>query len=190
MKRSGQQNMGGLFDDVRAAVSARQAAEYYGLTFDCSGRRARCIWHSPDRHPSLSFKDGYCHCFSCGGGGSSIDLVARLFNVSPLEAAWKLASDFRLPIDLTDSRPPTGPSVYDVRRMLLDWRKKRLSALQRVTAAATVELAHYLPNDLAWDDSRFLRALRALTAAQHEVAQLDGADLETLMLFHREENRK
>lgn len=182
--------MAGLFDSVRAAVSAQQAAERYGLEFDRSGWRARCIWHSPDRHPSLSFKGGYCHCFACGGGGSSIDLVMKLFGLQPLEAARKLASDFRLPIDLTDSRPPTGPSVYDVRRMLLDWRKKRLSALQRVTAAATVELAHYLPNDLAWDDSRFLRALRALTAAQHEVAQLEGADLETLVLFHREGKRK
>ena len=182
--------MAGLFDSVRAAVSAQQAAERYGLEFDRSGWRARCIWHSPDRHPSLSFKGGYCHCFACGGGGSSIDLVMKLFGLQPLEAARKLASDFRLPIDLTDSRPPTGPSVYDVRRMLLDWRKKRLSALQRIIEAATVELAHYSPNDSAWDDSRFLRALRALTAAQHEVAQLEGADLETLVLFHREGKRK
>ncbi len=40
----------GLFDSVRTAVTARQAAERYGLQFDRSGRRARCIWHSPDRH--------------------------------------------------------------------------------------------------------------------------------------------
>ena len=86
----------GLFDSVRTAVTARQAAERYGLQFDRSGRRARCIWHSPDRHPSLSFKDGYCHCFSCGGGGSSIDLTAKLFGLSALDAARKLNEDFRL----------------------------------------------------------------------------------------------
>ena len=53
----------GLFDSVRTAVTARQAAERYGLQFDRAGRRARCIWHSPDRHPSLSFKGGYCQVF-------------------------------------------------------------------------------------------------------------------------------
>ena len=179
--------MGSLFDEVRCRVTALDAARLYGIQFDRSGRRARCIWHSPDRHPSLSFKGGYCRCFACNNGGSSIDLVAKLFGLSPIDAARKLASDFRLPVDLTGFRPSTSPSIYDVRRMLLDWRRERLSALQRIIEAATGELACYPADDSSWDNSQFLHALQALTYAQHEAAQLDSADLETLVLFHRME---
>lgn len=179
--------MGTLFDEVRSRVTALDAARMYGLEFDRAGRRARCIWHSPDRHPSLSFKDGYCHCFSCGGGGSSIDLTAKLFGLSALDAARKLNEDFRLGIDVDGPKAPCGPSVYDVRRMLLDWRGERLAALQRVIEAARLELARYPAEDSSWDNSQFLHALRALTYAQHEAAQLDSADLETLVIFHRME---
>lgn len=179
--------MGSLFDEVRSRVTALDAACMYGLEFDRSGRRARCIWHSPDRHPSLSFKGGYCHCFSCGGGGSSIDLTAKLFGLSPLDAARKLNEDFRLGIDVDGPKAPCGPSVYDVRQMLLDWRRERLAALQRVMEMATADLARFPAEDASWDDPHFLQALRALSAVQDKAAQFEAADMVTLIGLHKEE---
>ena len=113
----------GLFDEVRDRVTALEAARLYGLEFDRSGRRARCIWHSPDRHPSLTFKGSYCRCFACNNGGSSIDLVAKLFGLSPLEAARKLDADFALGLadrPLYGQRPITGADAAGSGRMAAD----------------------------------------------------------------------
>ena len=43
------------------------------------------------------------HCFGCGADGDVIDFAARLYNLSPKEAAEKLAQDFGL---LYDSQAP------------------------------------------------------------------------------------
>jgi DNA primase len=59
----------------------------------------RCLFHD-DRHPSLKLNPDFYYCFGCGAKGDVIDLVARLFNLSPYEAARKIvpnpeALDFR-----------------------------------------------------------------------------------------------
>ena len=47
--------------------------------------------------------DNRFHCFGCGADGDVIDFAARLYNLSPKEAAEKLAQDFGL---LYDSQAP------------------------------------------------------------------------------------
>ena len=39
------------------------------------------------------------HCFGCGADGDVIDFTARLYGLSPKEAAEKLAQDFGLSYD-------------------------------------------------------------------------------------------
>lgn len=107
--------MGLLFDVVRQAISAREAAEVYGLDINQHGK-ARCPWHD-DRRPSLSFKGNWCRCFACNNGGSAIDLTAQLYGITPLEAANKLNEDFHIGADGTPGQRPTGPSKADVRRL-------------------------------------------------------------------------
>ena len=41
------------------------------------------------------------HCFGCGEDGDVIDFTAKLFDLSPKEAAEKLAQDFGLIYDLS-----------------------------------------------------------------------------------------
>ena len=82
-----------LFKTVRERVTAREAAEMYGM--EIKHNRARCIWHD-DRRPSLSFKGGYCHCFACENGGSAIDVVMQLHGLPVKAAAEKLNIDFGL----------------------------------------------------------------------------------------------
>lgn len=106
--------MGALFDAVREGVTAREAAEMYGLAVDRHGK-ALCPWHE-DRRPSLSFKGQYCKCFACGGGGSAIDLTAQLFGLTPLEAARRLSQDFHLRTgDFLQGDRPAGPSKAERR---------------------------------------------------------------------------
>ena len=85
--------MNNIFTLVRANVTAREAAERYGLQVSRNGM-ACCPFHD-DRHPSMKVDERY-YCFGCHVTGSAIDFTARLFGLTPLEAARKLADDFHL----------------------------------------------------------------------------------------------
>ena len=55
--------MGAMFEQIRDGVTAREAAEMYGLEFN--GRRARCPWNAAETRFNLSFeRNGRCHCFA------------------------------------------------------------------------------------------------------------------------------
>ncbi len=81
-----------LFENVKAAVTVRQAAEHYGMTVSRNGM-ACCPFHN-DRHPSLKLNDDYFYCFGCCATGDVIDFVARLYGLTSLQAAHRLAADF------------------------------------------------------------------------------------------------
>ena len=80
-----------LFKKVKANVTARQAAERYGLKMNRSGM-ARCPFHD-DRAPSMKLDARY-YCFGCGVTGDAVDLTARLLGLTPKDAALRLAADF------------------------------------------------------------------------------------------------
>lgn len=164
-----------MFDAVRAAVTARQAAERYGLEIDRHGR-ARCVWHSPDRNPSLGFKDGFCHCFACGNGGSSIDLTARLFDLSPVEAARKLQQDFGLG-SAGGHFIRRDTSRAQRRQAAETWRRERWAFLCDVEQEARAELARFPAADESWESPRFRAVLSAFARVQIELDRLHTADI-------------
>lgn len=164
----------GLFDSVRTAVTARQAAERYGLQFDRAGRRARCIWHSPDRHPSLSFKGGYCRCFACNNGGSSIDLVAKLFGLSALDAAKRLNEDFHLGLDTAPARRSNAPTLFERKQVFSQWRRAETEKWEQAISEAIQALSRFPCSDETWENPGFIASLRALARAQDELGQLDS----------------
>lgn len=86
-----------IFKEVKEHLTARQAAEHYGLKVRGNGT-ACCPFHD-DKHPSMKIDKNY-HCFACGAGGDAIDYVSRMFGLSQYDAALKLVEDFRLPIDV------------------------------------------------------------------------------------------
>ena len=77
-----------LFEVVKEAVTARSAAEYYGIKVGRNGM-AVCPFH-PDKNPSMKLDKRY-HCFACQADGDVIDFTSRLFGLSSKEAALKLA---------------------------------------------------------------------------------------------------
>ena len=58
---------------------------------------ACCPFHD-DKNPSMKVDQRF-HCFGCGEDGDVIDFTAKLFDLSPKEAAEKLAQDFGLIYD-------------------------------------------------------------------------------------------
>ena len=90
-----------VFEVVKQSVTAREAAEHYGIVVGRGGM-ACCPFHD-DRHPSMKLNEDYFYCFGCGATGDVIDFTARLYDLSPKEAAEKLALDFGL---ANDSQAP------------------------------------------------------------------------------------
>ena len=70
----------------------KEAAERYGMEVKCGGMVC-CPFHA-DRTPSMKLNEDYFYCFGCGASGDVIDLAARLFGLTSLQAAQKLAADF------------------------------------------------------------------------------------------------
>ena len=89
-----------LFKEVKAAVTARQVAERYGLKVNRAGM-ACCPFHD-DRNPSMKLDERF-YCFGCGTTGDAVDLTARLLDLTSKEAALQLASDFGI-VPLEDGR--------------------------------------------------------------------------------------
>lgn len=119
-----------LFEQVKGCVTTRQAAESYGLRVSRNGM-CRCIFHD-DRTPSMKVDARY-YCFGCGATGDVIDFVGKLFDLSPYEAARKLAADFGIS---TDSRapaaqksPPLPKEKYPLSKKLRDEEAETIRVL-------------------------------------------------------------
>ena len=89
-----------VFEAVKQSVSTREAAAFYGIEVKRTGM-ACCPFHD-DKNPSMKVDQRF-HCFGCGADGDVIDFTAKLFDLSPKEAAEKLAQDFGL---IYDSQAP------------------------------------------------------------------------------------
>jgi len=89
-----------VFEAVKQSVSTREAAEFYGIKVSRNGM-ACCPFHE-DKNPSMKVDQRF-HCFGCGADGDVMDFTAKLFDLSPKEAAEKLAQDFGL---IYDSQAP------------------------------------------------------------------------------------
>ena len=92
-----------LYETIKAAVTARQAAESFGIGVNKHGM-ALCPFHD-DHNPSLKLDKRY-YCFACGESGDVIDFTAKYFGISLQSAAIKLARDFGI-----DPRPPAQLNI-------------------------------------------------------------------------------
>lgn len=81
-----------IFEVAKSMVTPRMAAEHFGLSVSRNGMVC-CPFHD-DRHPSMKFYDDHFHCFGCQATGDVIEFTSKLFGITALEAAQKLAADF------------------------------------------------------------------------------------------------
>lgn len=96
-----------VFETVKQSITIREAAERYGIEVGRNSM-ACCPFHD-DKNPSMKLNKDYFYCFGCGATGDVIGLTARLYNLSPKEAAEKLAQDFGL---IYDSQAPLGGTMF------------------------------------------------------------------------------
>ena len=91
---------------IRQQLTMREVAELYGFTPDRNGF-IKCPFHSGDNHGSLKLypEDRGWHCFGCNAGGSVIDFVMKLFDLTFQQAVLRLDNDFGLHLTY---EAPTG----------------------------------------------------------------------------------
>ena len=136
-----------IFKNVKAVVSTKEAAAFYGINVGRNGMCC-CPFHD-DRNPSMKVNERY-YCFGCGEKGDVIDFVGKLYGLSALDSAKKLADDFNIPIncDKNYRRTTVNPeikkrseqkklvgafeqylqdalfSLHDYRKILLNYKEK------------------------------------------------------------------
>ena len=166
-----------IYENIKAAISVKQAAEHYGLKVSRNGM-ACCPFHH-DRHPSLKLNEDYFFCFGCGAKGDVIDLVARLFDLSGYEAAQKLVADFGIS---TESGQAVAASCKPKRPHIRQFREDEMLCFR-----VLMEYLHrledwkvrYAPKtpDEPYDD-RFVEALQMHCHIEYMADVLTVGDLE------------
>jgi hypothetical protein len=103
-----------VFDQAKTVTALQAAERYANVQATGTGYRVKacCPLHN-EKTPSCTFYgDGTFYCYGCHAGGTSIDLTAKLFGITPREAARKICEDYGLTIPTgnatvkRDSRPP------------------------------------------------------------------------------------
>ena len=176
-----------LFEIVKYGVSCREAAELYGVEVNRYGM-ALCPFHN-DRHPSLYVADNHYYCFTCGEHGDVIDFVGRLFQLSPYDAARKLAADFHLSPD----KPPSAAALH-AKRIRTEAQQLRenerlcfsvLSDYARVLRDWKVRYAPQSPAEAP--DERFVEACHKLDEVEYYLDILtSGNSYERSEVIHQQ----
>lgn len=96
--------MENVFEEIRHRVAMPDVAKFYGLEISHSGM-ACCPFHN-DNTPSMKIYEDHFYCFGCGSTGDCTGFVAKLFNISQLEAAKKISYDFGLGLFTQETAVP------------------------------------------------------------------------------------
>lgn len=155
-----------VFEIVRQEVSAEAAARLYGLRFDRLGR-GFCPWHEDGKHAALQFfDDGGCYCHSCHTYGDATAITAQMLGLPPKAAAERIRTDFHLDIPTSNRPDPTTKAKAQQRRDEHDRFNRNWGFLCDAWHEANNELhRHDRDGEAAWDDPRFVRALKARSRA-------------------------
>ena len=139
-----------IFQEVKSYVTARQAAEQYGIRVG-RNQMACCPFHD-DHHPSMKIDTNY-YCFACGAKGDVIGLTAGLFGLSPYEAASKLIADFQLPVTYRNR------NSVSVKEKMTDWHRHAVKILTDYLSWIRFWKRFYGSEPDAFEQEQFLEAL-------------------------------
>lgn len=161
-----------LFSTVKASITTRQAAEFYGLTIHRNSMIC-CPFH-PDKHPSMKVDARY-YCFGCHETGDVIDFMSKLYGIRPYEAAKKLAADFNL-----DPNSPASVAAIPAYKAQMQQRHSEsdcASILIDYECMLKEWKSAYAPTpkDTVWD-IRFAEACKELPYITQLIEHLYSAD--------------
>lgn len=180
-----------IFEQIKSAVSTKDAAIFYGIKVSRNGMCC-CPFH-PDRHPSMKV-DNRFHCFGCGADGDVINFVERMDGLTPIDAARKLATDFRIPITNT---PTTFSPTMKASIAKQNKEKEQLRAFQLykrdalnflrecyyLLHCAKRDLAPRTPEELENCHPLFEEALNNIDKIDWMIETLEDSTLEEAVLF-------
>ena len=135
-----------VFSEIKHRLPTQEVLVYYGYRPNRAGYIC-CPFHS-DRTPSLKiYPDGW-KCYGCDKGGSVIDFVAEVFDLTPLEAAKQLNRDFSLYLPLGDKPAEVDWQAIQYRQVIAEahgafeeWRESFIDILNiAIRRANTVHI--------------------------------------------------
>lgn len=101
-----------IFEEVKNRLDIVQVVCKYGFKPNRNGF-IRCPFHAEHTASLKLYTDtNSYYCFGCGEHGDSIKFVQLLYNLSPIESAKKLNSDFGLGIQ-TERQTTTPPKPQE-----------------------------------------------------------------------------
>lgn len=124
----------------------------------------------------MKINETYFYCFGCHCIGDAIGFTAKLFNLSPLDAARKLATDFGI-----DPNTPASAAVAPPRIRREESQRDRedrcASVLIEYERLLKSRQQRFAPVHLSeeWDD-RFISASHALPQVSYMIGCLYDAD--------------
>ena len=118
----------GIYSEIKEQVSTRAVAEHYGYKVSRNGMMC-CPFHD-DRTPSMKVDQNFI-CFGCQEKGDVITFATKLFDMSPYEAAGKLATDMGLSVGLS-ARPDAKPGARKRARRKRQEAERFADAVNRI----------------------------------------------------------
>ena len=164
-----------LFEKVKTNVTTLQAAERYGMRVKRGGM-CRCPFHN-DKNPSMKI-DTRFHCFGCQADGDVIDFTSRLFNLTPMAAAQKLADDFGIQHDRNQKDIPVKKqhtvSDQDVFLHKVSYCYQELASYRNLLVQWQQQYAPRTPDEEP--HPRFMEAIRNLEMVEYDLDLLQGGE--------------
>lgn len=125
--------MKNLTELIKNRVDLQSVMEHYGTHFDHTGK-GLCPFH-PDKHPSLTIRNGRYKCWACNASGDMFDFVRNLYGDTLSEAIERINRDFRLGIDTNLKSPRSNKAIATAQR-----QKTARDELKRARKAKILEL--------------------------------------------------
>lgn len=168
-----------LAERIKMELPARRVLEAYGYIPNRAGYVC-CPFHL-EKTPSLKVYEGEksgWHCFGCGAGGTVVDFVMKLFNLSFHQAVLRLCFDFGL--DAGAAAPNRSPEVRQretERRREADQRMA-LEVEYRLLAEEHAEWwdvrKHFAPEGVEELRPIFCEALQRLPELEYRLDMLEN----------------
>lgn len=178
-----------IFKQIKESVTARQAAELYGLKINRNGMTC-CPFHN-DKHPSMKVDKSF-YCFACGEKGDVIHFTEKFFGLSVYEAAKKLAEDFHIPIENSKRKSKSKyrkketkkKTKYQLMQEFEKWEIYCIRILSEYLQLLEVWKLQYAPRQLEdeWREE-FIEACNRKTIIEYYLDILLDGELEERIKF-------
>lgn len=129
------------FEEIRNRLDIRTVAEYYGIEIK-RNNTCICPFHD-DNNPSAHIYPNAFHCFTCNVHYDVLGLVMELFELSAIEAAKKLNSDFNLSISFKSQKNIPKPK-YNEDAEIREIRRKKKERFEKWENGAWQTIHDYL----------------------------------------------